>query len=205
MGKLFRGKMLDALRRAERSGQLRVDDRARFAARIAGLYRKRWCVYSKRPFGGAEQVIRYLGQYTHRVAISNHRLVALDQRGVTFRTKTGQLVTLDGVHFLDRWLRHLLPPRFRKIRHYGLLAPSRVSTRLQLARDLHPPATHSRAAPTSETVADVTQLHTAKWRDVIRILTGIDLDACPCCGAHQLDRRPLPQLCTHARAPPSAA
>jgi hypothetical protein len=205
MAKLFRGKLLDALRRAERSGQLRVDDRSRFAARIASLYRKRWCVYCKRPFGGAEQVLRYLGQYTHRVAISNHRLVALDERGVTFRTKTGQLVTLDGVHFLDRWLRHLLPPRFRKIRHYGLLAPSHVSSRLERARQLLLPASRSPLLPPSDAAAENTQLHTAKWREVIRILTGIDLDVCPRCGARQLERHPLSRTPSTARAPPKAA
>ena len=205
MGKLFRGKMLDALRRAERSGQLRVDDRARFAARIASLYRKRWCVYSKRPFGGAEQVIQYLGQYTHRVAISNHRLVSMAEHRVTFRTKTGQLVTLDGVTFLDRWLRHLLPPRFRKIRHYGLLSPSHVNSRLERACQLLPPAPPSSLPSTSEAPGETSRLRTAKWREVIRFLTGIDLDACPQCGARQLERRPLSRTPAIPRAPPKAA
>jgi hypothetical protein len=204
MGKLFRGKLLHALRHAERSGQLRVVDPVRFAARIASLYRKRWCVYCKRPFGGAEQVIAYLGQYTHRVAISNQRLVALDKRGVTFRTKTGELVTLDGVAFLDRWLRHLLPPRFRKIRHYGLLAPRHATTRLDLARHLVPCVPQSTSPATPKT-PPTCSLHTARWREVIRILTGIDLDACPSCGAHQLERRPLPRTSSIPRAPPKAA
>jgi len=206
MGKLFRGKLLDALRRAQRSGKLRVRDAARFAALLAGLYRKRWCVYCKRPFGGAEQVIQYLGQYTHRVAISNHRLVAMNEQGVTFRTKTGELVTLDGVAFLDRWLGHILPPRFRKIRHYGLLSPRHATSRLELARQLLPPSTKS-AAPTGIRPQDSSarNLRTAKWREVIRILTGIDLDACPCCGAHELERRTLPRTLTSPRAPPKAA
>jgi hypothetical protein len=204
MGKLFRGKLLDALRCAQRSGQLRVDDSARFAARLASLYRKRWCVYCKRPFGGAEQVIQYLGQYTHRVALSNHRLVAMDHRGVTFRTKTGELVTLDGVTFLDRWLCHVLPPRFRKIRHYGLLAPSRVTDRLDRARRLLAPTPHSAAPEPVETPAGSSP-RTAKWRELIRILTGIDLDTCPRCGARQLEHRPLSHAPTVARAPPRAA
>ena len=206
MGKLFRGKLLDALRRAQHRSQLRVNDAARFAALLAGLYRKKWCVYAKRPFGGAEQVIQYLGQYTHRVAISNHRLVALDERGVTFRTKTGELVTLDGVTFLDRWLEHILPPRFRKIRHYGLLSPRHATSRLELARQLFPPAPQS-AVPTGigPEPSFTGNLRTAKWREVIRLLTGIDLDACPSCGAHQLERRPLPRTLTTARAPPRAA
>jgi len=204
MGKLFRGKLLDALRCAQRSGQLRIDNPARFAARLASLYRKRWCVYCKRSFGGAEQVIQYLGQYTHRVALSNHRLVAMDNRGVTFRTKTGELVTLEGVAFLDRWLCHLLPPRFRKIRHYGLLAPSHVTDRLDRVRHLLPPASQSAATKTLDATA-TSNLRTAKWREVIRILTGINLGACPRCGGRQLERRPLSHSPSIARAPPRAA
>lgn len=206
MGRLFRGKLLDALRRAQLRGKLRVHDTARFAALLAGLYREDWCVYCKRPFGGADQVIQYLGQYTHRVAISNHRLVAMDEQGVTFRTKTGELVTLDGVTFLDRWLRHLLPPRFRKIRHYGLLSPRHATSRLELARQLLPPTTES-AVPTGIGAenSSTSNLRTAKWREVIRSLTGIDLDACPRCGAHELERRPLLRTLTSPRAPPKAA
>ena len=208
MGKLFRGKLLDALRCAQRTGQLRVDDSARFAARLASLYRKRWCVYCKRPFGGAEQVIQYLGQYTHRVALSNHRLVAMDDRGVTFRTKTAELVTLDGVAFLGRWLCHILPPHFRKIRHYGLLSPRHATSRLELARRLLLPTTTNSPIPTPTAIApenpSTSNLRTARWREVIRILTGIDLNACPCCGAHAVERRPLPRALTCARAPPRA-
>ena len=101
-----------ALRGATRRGVLRTDDPQPFAVIVARLYRKDWVVYCKRPFGGPEQVIRYLGQYTHRIALSNHRLVAIDERGVTFRTKNGQAVTLNGQTFLTRWLGQVLPPRF---------------------------------------------------------------------------------------------
>jgi hypothetical protein len=205
MGRLFRGKMLDALTRAARSGTLRVDDRAHFAALVAGLYRKSWNVYCKRPFGGADQVITYLGQYTHRVAISNHRLVAMDERGVTFRTKAGELVTLDGVTFLTRWRRHILPPGFTKIRHYGLMSASHATTRLQTARGLL--ATHSSLSATASTAATPSKSLRAdtKWRDVIRILTGIDIGSCSCCGSRALERQPLPDACPVARAPPAAA
>ena len=156
------------------------------------------------PFGGADQVLDRLGLYTHRVAIANHRLVAMDGRGVTFRTKTGQLVTLDGVTFLDRWLGHLLPPRFRKIRHYGLLAPSHVTHRLAQAHHLLASASQSAVPKTLQTPA-TSNLGAAKWREVIRLLTGIDLDTCPRCGARQLERRPLSHAPTTARAPPKAA
>ncbi len=78
LGIVFRGKLLDALKRAVRIGTLRISDSRRFASTVAALYRKDWNVYCKRPFGGPEQVIKYLGQYTHRVAISNQRMVAID-------------------------------------------------------------------------------------------------------------------------------
>jgi hypothetical protein len=92
------------------------------------LYRKPWVVYAKRPFGGPEQVLRYLGRYTHRVGLSNQRLVSLDERGVTFRTKNGKTVTLEPVAFLARFVEHVLPSGFVKIRHYGLLASKNIWT-----------------------------------------------------------------------------
>jgi hypothetical protein len=129
MGDLFRGKMLAAIEHAHMSGGLdvgRVDLRA--------LHRKSWVVYAKRPFGGPEQVVRYLGRYTHRVGISNQRLVSMDERGVTFRTKDGRAVTVAGHELLARFVEHVLPPGFVKIRHYGLHAARHATTRLEVAR-----------------------------------------------------------------------
>jgi hypothetical protein len=206
MGRLFRGKMLDALRRAASCGKLRIHDPARFAALIASLYRKRWHIYSKRPFGGAEQVIQYLGQYTHRVAISNHRLVAMGERGVTFRTKSGELVTLEGTTFVSRWLSHILPPGFTKIRHYGLMSASHATTRLPMARRLLAGDTQPDAAtPTASPDSSARSLPTANWRDIVLRLTGIDLGTCPCCGSRAIERRPLPRQDLQARSPPRAA
>jgi hypothetical protein len=206
MGRLFRGKMLAALRRAQRRGELPVANEPDFHALVAQLYRKNWLVYCKRPFGGPEQVIRYLGQYTHRVAISNHRLVAMDERGITFRTKNGQCVTLDGVTFLRRWLAHRLPPHFVKIRHYGLMSAAHATTRLEVARAaLTLAALPAEPAPALADPSAPAVLHgqcvrpTAPWREIITALTGIDLGACPDCGSHRLERRPLP------RAPPIRA
>ena len=203
MGKLFRGKMLAALRRAQKRGKLRPSDEPAFNSLLAKLYRKDWVVYCKRPFGGPQQVIRYLGQYTHRIAISNHRLIAMDARTVTFRTKDGKRVTLDGVTFLRRWLQHILPPRFVKIRHYGLMSAAHAKTRLEVARsqlesaqDTKP---HEHVAPRAcvGPIAEAS-LPTASWREVIALLTGIDLGACPACGSRRLERTALP------RAPPAA-
>jgi hypothetical protein len=91
-------------------------------------------MYAKRPFGGPEQVIRYLGRYTHRVGISNQHLVRMDDDGITFRTKEGKTVTLLPEPFLARFLQHVLPDGFVKIRHYGLMASGNATTKLELAR-----------------------------------------------------------------------
>jgi hypothetical protein len=202
MGKLFRGKLLDALCRAERRGQLRVGDPTHFSALVTSLYRKNWNVYCKRPFGGPEQVIEYLGKYTHRVAISNQRLVSMDERGVTFRTKTGEHITLDGVTFLSRWLRHVLPKGFTKIRHYGLMSASHATTRLPTARTLLSTKVASESEPEN---TPTRRLRTARWRDVIYRITGIDIGTCRCCGSRALLRQSLPRSGLTPRAPPRAA
>jgi hypothetical protein len=208
LGIVFRGKLLDGLKRAERSGKLRIADPKRFASTIAALYRKDWNVYCKRPFGGPEQVIKYLGQYTHRVAISNYRLVSMDERGVTFRTKSGQKVTLAGVTFLSRWCQHVLPRGYVKIRHFGLMSSSHATTRLERARALleaqalaeksHPVAT----IPPTLIEEDLSP--TSTWRDILLRLNGVDPAACPYCGSHNLTREPLPRTGATARAPPEA-
>jgi hypothetical protein len=204
MAQLFRGKLLAALRGARRRGALRTGDPESFASIVARLYRKDWVVYCKRPFGGPEQVIRYLGQYTHRIALSNHRLVAIDERGVTFRTKSGQAVTLDGQTFLTRWLGHVLPPRFVKIRHHGLMSAAHATTRLELARQL---LTAAPEAPTTgaDRVPAVDSATCHRWRDIVELLTGIDLGSCQRCKSQHLEREPLPRGTREPRGPPKAA
>lgn len=139
---LFRGKFLAALSRAVDAGEIVLGDGdaavegEAFAELKDALYRKRWITYAKRPFAGPEQVLRYLGLYTHRVGISNHRLISMDAESVTFGTKGGGVARLPGVEFVRRFLQHVLPSRFVKIRHYGLHAPSNVNTKLERARAL---------------------------------------------------------------------
>jgi len=188
VGALFRGKMLAALERAHARGLIDLG-----GVDLQPLRRKAWIVYAKRPFGGPEQVIRYLGLYTHRVGISNHRLVAMDERGVTFRTKNGNCVTVAPLDFLGRFVQHILPPRFVKIRHYGLHAASHATTRLELARqrlELAVPL-----APSTPQAPNAPEL-------VLR-LTGIDIRLCPICRAPALVRTPLGE--TRNRSPPRAA
>jgi hypothetical protein len=143
LSKLFRGKFLHALSRAHDRGELEfaggcaaLGGTNRFAAVKDKLYRKDWVVYSKRPFGGPEAVFEYLGRYTHRVAISNQRLIAMDTRGVTFFTKDGKTETLAPTEFIRRFLMHVLPGRYTKIRHFGLLAASNVNTKLKRSEKL---------------------------------------------------------------------
>ena len=134
LSRLFRGKFLDGLRRLVEAGKVRLPAGMDFPKVLAALYRQEWVVYAKAPFAGAEHVFEYLGRYTHRVAISNERLVSMGDTGVCFRTRDGKTKTLPPEEFLRRFLLHVLPKGFKKIRHYGLLAPSAVNTRLPEAR-----------------------------------------------------------------------
>jgi len=136
--KVFRGKFVDGLRELHAQHKLGfhgalagLENPKAFAAWLRPLFRSQWVVYSKRPFGGAQHALRYLGQYTHRVAISNHRLVALAEGLVTFRWRDSahknkkRLMTLSVNEFLRRFLLHVLPPGFVRIRHFGFLAHRR--------------------------------------------------------------------------------
>ncbi|MCB9582238.1 MAG: IS91 family transposase [Polyangiaceae bacterium] len=149
MGELLRGKMLDALRRLHADGAFRgfdaFDDPEGFERLATRLARVRWHVYAKKPFRKVLHVLRYLGRYTHRVAISSSRLVAITHDAVTFRTKNGKTVTLTPVEFLRRFIQHVLPDGLHKIRHYGLYAgvnahalPSLAAATLQPA-SMSPP------------------------------------------------------------------
>jgi hypothetical protein len=201
MGALFRGKLLAALDTAIARGEVEMPggeaaDPEAWDHLRDRLHRMRWNVYAKRPFGGAEQVIRYLGRYTHRVGISNHRLVTMDERGVTFRTKDGKTVTLSPDAFLGRFLQHVLPDGFVKIRHFGLMAASHATTRLEVARALLVRGACPAAAPPQRLTEDDEGPANA-------LGPVADLRRCHVCGANAVVGQPLPEL--HARAPPEAA
>jgi len=147
LSKVFRGKFVDGLQRARRRGRLifagsieRMADPKCFAAFLRTLFRQDWVVYAKPAFGGPEQVLRYLGRYTHRIAISNHRLVAFDGRNVTFRWRDyargnkQPLMTVSADEFIRRFLVHVLPKAFVRIRHFGFMANYRRSASLELCR-----------------------------------------------------------------------
>jgi len=187
LSRLFRRLFLAALADAHAAGRLaffgKIHDlhrREAFAAHLAPLKRKKWFVYTKPPFAGPEAVLAYLARYTHRVAISNTRLVALDERGVTFRYKdyrSGRAryrtMTLSADEFIRRFLLHILPKGFHRIRHYGLLASASSKANIARARQLmaapmaevDPPAVHDTADP------DATTDHRLP---------------CPCCGGRMI-------------------
>jgi hypothetical protein len=151
LSRLFRRRFLEELQRLHAAGQLRffgelakLVDASAFRDWLSPLRRCEWIVYVKRPFPGPSAVLAYLSRYTHRVAISNSRLLAVDERGVTFRWKdyraTGRsrrkIMTLAADEFMRRFLLHVLPSGFHRIRHYGLLANGGRKASLTLAREL---------------------------------------------------------------------
>jgi hypothetical protein len=171
LSRLFRRRFLEELAVAYHAGRLQffgddagLHDPRAFAQWLAPLRACEWVVYAKRPFAGPAAVLSYLSRYTHRVAISNARLLAFDERGVTFRWKdyraTGKprykAMTLAADEFMRRFLLHVLPSGFHRIRHYGLLANGGRREHLAQARELlHVPITT--AAPTPD-VAPVTSV-----------------------------------------------
>jgi hypothetical protein len=151
LAKLFRGLMLHKLKAAHAAGKLAffgahaaLANAKAFAAFLAPLRKTRWFVYSKRPFGGPKAVLAYLARYTHRVAISNRRLLGVDDRGVTFKVKDYRVegpgryttMTLATHEFIRRFLMHVLPKGLHRIRHYGLLASGNRAANLARIREL---------------------------------------------------------------------
>jgi hypothetical protein len=197
--RVFRGKFTDGLKAAFLDGTLQfhgslkhlAEPRA-FRAWLRTLFRHDWVVYAKRPFGGPKHVLRYLGAYTHRVAISNSRLVALEDGNVTFRWRDSahgnkkKLMSLPADEFLRRFLLHLLPRGFVRIRNFGFLANRRRARLLPICFNL----LRDSAAPYSPTPAHIPQSST--WR-------------CPVCGGtmHIIERVSAAELLL--RSPPPLA
>jgi hypothetical protein len=201
LGKLFRRLFLtrlialyDAGKLAFFGGLARLADRRAFLRHLAPVRNKRWVVYAKSPFAGPEAVLAYLSRYTHRVAISNQRLIAFDETGVTFRYKDyrrdgperQRVMTLAPHEFIRRFLLHVLPHGFHRIRHYGLLASSARKANIARARAL------LAVAPPPEPPEAPEPLD---W-----------LPPCPCCGGRMIivetfGRRRQPRAPPYAPAP----
>src|SRR6201987_5248550 len=180
LSRVFRGKFLAGLKQLYRRKNLRcagpaaaLADPRQFAKLISRLHRHDWVVYAKPAFGGPMQVLRYLGRYTHRVAISNHRFLAFDQKRVTFRwkdyahgSKQGQM-TLAATEFLRRFFLHVLPKGFVRIRHFGFLVNRARASRLVLCRQL---LASNSSAPAETGTCQIPSESSTLWH-------------CPRCGA----------------------
>ncbi len=180
MRKLFRGVVRRGLLRAHERGELdlggacaEIADPRAFKRMLRGLHRKKWVVYCKPPFAGAKAVFAYLGRYTHRVAISDHRLVALTDDAATFRTRGDARLTVAPDEFIRRFLLHVLPDGFHKIRHFGLYSSTAVRQRLPAAAAA---LGQPRPAPEPDRATEAVAVE-----DVVQDLTGVDLRRCPCC------------------------
>jgi len=195
MGALLRGKMMAALRELHARGRFAgfddFDDPEAFDHLMRKLAWHDWVVYAKKPFKRVDHVLQYLGRYTHRVGIANSRILDVKSDAVTFRTKHGQSVTLAPVEFLRRFVQHVLPDGFHKIRHYGLYAGA-AGEALKRARDLFAPP----PAPPLDAIAD----EPYSWVVELRELTGRDIRSCPHCGGVM---EPHPVEAPRSRAPPT--
>jgi len=199
LAKLFRRLFLVNLQQLYDTGRLQffghlvgLSDRHAFRRHLAPLRKKRWVVYCKPPFSGPEAVLAYLSRYTHRVAISNRRLMTLDEHGVTFRYKDyrrdspdrQRTMTLSPDEFIRRFLLHVLPKGFHRIRHYGLLASAGRQANVARARELL-------VAPVP---AEVTETASSPEQR----------PPCPCCGGRMFVIQIL-HPSAQARAPPSSS
>ena len=187
LSRLFRGLFLAKLRAAHQAGRLKffgvhahLGDVRTFKAYLAPLRKTEWVVYAKKPFGGPHAVLAYLSRYTHRVAISNRRLISADEAGVTFKWKDyriegpgrHQAMTLPTHEFIRRFLMHVLPKGFHRIRHYGLLASGNRAPNIARARELLAVPDRPKQPDTSGAAA----------LDEPRILPR----PCPCCGGRMM-------------------
>ncbi|MEZ4850183.1 MAG: transposase [Bacteroidia bacterium] len=147
LSRLFRGKFLEVVKQAFAQGKLKclgnlswIDTDQRLNAFLRPIYQQEWVVYAKEPFGGLDQVIGYLGRYTHRVAIANERIINVKNDQLSFRYKdyrdhnSEKVLTVDTQEFIRRFLLHILPHGFHKIRYYGILANKNRKTDLRTAR-----------------------------------------------------------------------
>ncbi len=194
LSSLFRGKFLDGLKKEYGAGKLRfpgqieeLKEASAFKRFLTNLYHQEWVVYCRPPLKNPEKVMDYLGRYTHRVALSNDRLVKMEGNQVTFRWRDSadnnkiKLLTLEAFEFIRRFLLHVLPEQFVKIRYYGILSHrSRKGKLLRCKRLL--------GVVTSE---EPEQVPKETWQDLLTRITGIDPTICPHCGKGKMIQREI--------------
>jgi hypothetical protein len=187
LSRKFRGKFLAFLKEAFQDGVLKfygklesLTGKTKFQVLIDTLYQKEWVVYCKKPFKSPWHVLRYLGRYTHRVAISNHRIVGLDNDHVSFQWRDykndnrTKVMALEASEFIRRFLMHVLPRRFVKIRHYGILSNRNRNLKLRLCQKL--------------TFSQIRKAQNLSTVELLLKLTGLDLQVCPCCGGTMIHK-----------------
>ena len=199
LSKIIRAKFAQALDKEFHEGRLKgnlpcLEGKVQFARFTRKLKRKKWVVYCKGLFHGSKKAYDYLSRYTHRVAISNHRLLRLNDHLVTFRARDNRnpgrhrLVTIHAQEFIRRFLLHILPLRFVKIRHFGLMAPCNAKTKLESARAL----IHTQGPTPGDIPAKPDISNQSKtWQEMMEDLTGINFTLCPQCGKGRLVRSNL--------------
>jgi hypothetical protein len=199
LSRKFRGKFLFYLKKAYEENQLKfhgsIEHKAykyEFQNLLSKCYQTEWVVYCKKPFKNAESVVAYLGRYTHRVAISNNRIVKLEKGQVTFKwrdyrdKKKEKLMTVSAEEFIRRFLIHVLPDRFVKIRHYGILGSRNKNTKLKLCKKL------------TGTIHHIKKAEKLTAAEMMLKLAGRDITLCPRCGSGKLTR-------SWALSPPKSA
>lgn len=205
LSRLLRGKFLGSLKQAYQAGSLQcvgkvehLGDPKAFQILLDQLYEQEWVVYAKRPFGGPEQVLEYLGRYTHRVAISNNRIVKLENGQVTFRWRDyrdgsrTKLMTLDALEFIRRFLLHILPPGFFKIRYYGILGSRNRHTKLKRCKEILGGAIDQ----------DPPESEPQSWEEMLFELTGLDPRICPKCQKGHMVTKEILRPAVSIHAPP---
>jgi hypothetical protein len=197
MSRLFRGKFLYYLkkeylqRKLKFVGQIKdLEQPDYFEAMLTKLYTKEWIVFCKPPFGGSESVLNYLGRYTHRVAITNHRIVKLEDGKVTFKYRDykdhnkNKLMILDACEFIRRFMLHILPDRFVKIRYYGLLSNKNRKKQLRLCKKL--------LGIQEKNLERMKAKET--WEEMVFRLTGKDCTVCPICKGQMKRERDIQEI-----------
>lgn len=197
ISKVFRGKYMEELKSLWEQGKLRFygssqkfGNRYEFKSLLDQCYAKDWVPHCKKTFNGAQSVIKYLGKYTHRIAVSNHRIISMDGSTVTFSVKDyrnegrWKELTISGVEFIRRFLMHVPPRRFVRIRHYGLLCNRSKSRNLTLCRNL---------LGCRQYLSELREMTSAQ---MLEHLWGIKVCACRQCGGHMIDHhRQMPMQC----------
>ena len=208
VSRVFRGKFLEGFIELWKAGKIDLSEHDSRKL-VRELKKNDWVVFAKRPFGGPAQIVNYLGRYTHRVGISSSRLLSISDEKIVFRTRGAKTCSLTPEEFIRRFLLHVLPHQFLKIRHYGLLAPSHVNTRLVRAQQLLGPVPATTELVDAVTTAADTIASAEPGTDPIKADNEprpIDRSAprCPHCNGRLVPLTPRRSHRFQQRAPPNA-